>query len=365
MKKKRSLITASLCTLALLAGCSPSSDTGTYSKYVKLGEYKGLAINKVKTEVTDDMIQEEIDFALEENATYNDITDRAAKEEDTVNINYDTKIDGASVEDLSGEDFDLVIGEGYLFEELETGLVGMNTGDTKDITATVTEDYGEEYAGKNAVITVTLKQIQEISLPEYNDAFVESISDFKTTAEYEEDLKNSLMKSQEENNTYAAGSDALLQVIGNSAIEGYPEELYAKSKESYDAMNAAYAEMFGMDISDFEMSEEETKQAITDIVNEEMIITTIAEKENLTVSDEDVSAYIKANYESYGYESAEEYEADYTKEETSAELLKEKVQAFLLDNAKITEVTEEEYYNSQEDLIDDDINLEENESDEE
>lgn len=358
MKKKLSLLTVGVCALALLAGCSSSS--GTYDKYVKLGDYKGLEVTKIKSEVTDELLEEEISYVLEENSEYKDITDRGAQEGDSVNIDFNGTIDGESFDDGSAEDFDLVLGEGYLLDDLEAGMVDMKTGETKEISVTFPEDYDEELVGKEAVFSVTMNSIQEVIVPEYNDEFVAGISDFSTTAEYEEDLKNTLLETQEADNTYSAATDALALAIANAEISGYPEELYAKCETQYDEMNASFAEMLGVDVADMEGTEEEKKEAVTDLVHEEMVSTAIAEKEKLSVSDAEYKEYLENNYEDYGYASAEEFETDYTKEGLMDEIIKSKVQEFLLENAKITEVSEDEYYADEEDASDetDDMNVE-------
>ena len=317
MKRKLLLLTTSVCAIGLLAGCSSK---GTYSEYLTLGEYKNLDLKVIKTEITDDMIDDEIETLLEDNATYTPITDRAAEEGDIVNIDYTGTIDGAEFDGGSMEDFDLEIGSGYLMEDLESAL-------------------GDVYKRQ-----------------EYNDEFVASISDYATTAEYEEYLKNELYTSTEADNRQTAGTEALSLVAENSTFNGYPQELYDSCKEEYDAMNQMYAEMFGIDVADMEMDEEDTKAIIEEMVNEKMLCTTIAEKEKIKVSDEEYKQYLEDNYEIYGYASAEEYEESETKEAIMDSILTEKVQEFLLENAKVTEVSEDEYYDSEdEDLEDEDL----------
>ena len=118
--------------------------------------------------------------------------------------------------------------------------------------------------------------------------------------------------------------------------------------------------MLGLDVSDFEGTEEETKAAVESMVYEDMVITSIAEKEKLTVSDDEYQKYVEDNLDTYGMSSVEEFESTYSKDSVMEELLREKVQKLLLDNAKITEVSEEDYYqeyeggeeSSTEDVID-------------
>ena len=146
----------------------------------------------------------------------------------------------------------------------------------------------------------------------------------------------------------------------NSTFKGYPDDLYNTCKDLYDQTNQAYAEMLGLDVSDFEGTEEETKAAVESMVYEDMVITSIAEKEKLTVSDDEYQKYVEDNLDTYGMSSVEEFESTYSKDSVMEELLREKVQKLLLDNAKITEVSEEDYYqeyeggeeSSTEDVID-------------
>lgn len=335
------------CTAALLlSGCSSSS---TYGKYMTLGEYKGLEVTKIKSEITDEVLDEELEYTLEDNAEYTEV-DRAAKDGDMVNIDCQSTLDGELLEDASMEGADLELGQGYLegdiLEGAEEELIGMKAGETKDVDLTIPEDYfyDEELAGKKIQVSLTMNTVYEVYRPELTDEFVASISEYDTVDAYKEALRQSLLESTEENNAYTAGSDALIQVVQNSTFKGYPDELYNECKEILDQTNAAYAEMFGMDVEDFAMSDEDTKETVESMVYEDMVVTAIAEKEKLSVSDDEYTEYIQNNLENYGMSSLEEFEATYSKESVMDELLREKVQNFLLDNATITEVTEDEYY---------------------
>ena len=209
MKRKVLLLATAICTVSLLAGCSEkdgsteSSATGanasteSYEEYVTLGEYKGLDVQLIKAEVTDDMVDDEIDMLLEDNAVYTPISDRGAAEGDTVNINYTGKIDGQEFDGGSAEDFELELGSGYLLDDLESQIVGMKSGETKDLNVSVPADYiedtvEEDAPDKDAVFTVTVNSVSEKSLPEYSDEFIAGVTDYKTTAEYEEGTKKEL-----------------------------------------------------------------------------------------------------------------------------------------------------------------------------
>ncbi|MCI9516295.1 MAG: trigger factor [Lachnospiraceae bacterium] len=378
MKRKVLLLATAICTVSLLAGCSEkdgsteSSATGanasteSYEEYVTLGEYKGLDVQLIKAEVTDDMVDDEIDMLLEDNAVYTPISDRGAAEGDTVNINYTGKIDGQEFDGGSAEDFELELGSGYLLDDLESQIIGMKSGETKDLNVSVPADYiedtvEEDAPDKDAVFTVTVNSVSEKSLPEYSDEFIAGVTDYKTTAEYEEGTKKELLASLESDNRSTAGMDALSQVMENSTFNGYPQELYDSCKQEYDAMNEMYAEMLGVDVADLDTDEEETKSTIESIVNEKMVCAAIAAAENISVSDEEYQKYLEDNYALYDYASAAEYEETESKESLMNEILTEKIYNFLIDNAKITEISEDEYYGDDEDLddeyLDEDIDL--------
>ena len=120
-----------------LVGCGKSSSKYLldidYKDYAKLCEYKGVKATKIIYEVTDEAIMEEIEYGLYDYATYDPITDRGAEIGDYATIAYDMMIDGAKNEDLSSEEEEVLIGEGYLYPELEEALVGMKTGESKEV----------------------------------------------------------------------------------------------------------------------------------------------------------------------------------------------------------------------------------------
>ena len=174
MKKKVATAAIAAMTMTFLAGCS---SRGTYAKYLTLGEYKGLNVTKVKTEVTDDDVEAEIESALDENAEYTDV-DRAAKDGDQVNIDFDGSIDGEAWD--SDTDYDLVIGSEDFQPEFEEHLIGAKAGDTLEFTITLSDDYDGDYAGKDADFKVTVNAVQEINVPELNDDYCKKYTDYDT-----------------------------------------------------------------------------------------------------------------------------------------------------------------------------------------
>ena len=169
------------------------------SKYVTIGEYKGLTLDRASVTVTDDDVQAEIDYNLEEKGT--EVNDGTVEEGDSVTINFTGTIDGKEFDGGSAEDYDLVIGEGGMIDGFEDGIIGMKKGETKELDLTFPDDYYEEsVAGKPVAFKVTLQKFTRPS--ELNDEWVAANTEYKTVDEYRAAVKKEL----EENETKSADS---------------------------------------------------------------------------------------------------------------------------------------------------------------
>ena len=288
MRKKIVLGLAAVMMVAGLTGCgnkNPYIENITYSDYVKLCDYKGVEASKVTYEVTEDEVQEAINEDLYEYVTYDEITDRAAQNGDCANITYTTMIDGEESENYSGEGEDIVIGEGYIFPEVEEALVDMNTGDKKKVDVEISDDYAyeEDDVGKKATVEIALNEISQENMPELNDDFVKENTDYKNKAEYEEAKRKELEQSKEDEYRSASVQEIMEFLLDNCEFNGYPDDLYKQCEENYNNENAYNAAMWDMELSEFEealgLDEETKKQEIETSVNAELIIGAIAQAE--------------------------------------------------------------------------------------
>ena len=311
-----------------------------------LGEYKGLPVEYIIPEVTDEDVEMYIQGEIEENAEYKDVTDRPAQEGDNVNIDFKGTVDGQEFDGGSGEDYDLVLGNGEFLEDFEANLVGKKSGETVTFTTTFPEDYDEELGGKEVEFTVTIHSISEINVPEYNDAYVASVSDCKTVAEYEAQKKEEILESEKENSALEAGEEALSQAVGNATLTGYPQELYdtiyGEAVENYQL----FAEFMGMEYEEFLEeyvgSEDDLKAEALAQVNEALVVQAIAEKEGLEVQDKEYKEEAGKMMEEEGYDSLESYEEEYGKDYIMRQLLRNKVVDFLYSSAKVSEVSSDD-----------------------
>ncbi len=383
MKRKNYLLaTAVVLGLAVFAGCGgkkqdstgeanvgnteepsegaqdESAGTGnSVDEYVTLGEYKGLPVEYLIPEVTDEDVEMYIQGELEENAEYKDITDRPVQDGDSVNIDFTGKIDGEEFEGGSGEDYDLLLGNGEFLEDFEANLIGKNSGETVTFNTTFPEDYDEELGGKEAEFTVTINSISEVVIQEYNDAYVASVSDCKTTAEYEAQKKEELLESEKENSLLEAGESALSQAVENAQVTGYPQDLYDTLYTEAEENYKLFAEFMGMEYEDFlaeYIGTDDLGDEVLEQVNETLVVQAIAQKEGLEVKDADYEAEANKMAEVEGYDSLESYEEDYGKDYIQRQLMRNKVLNFLYESAEVSEVTQDqiEFEEGEEDLED-------------
>ncbi len=365
MKKIIALLLVGVMVVSSLTACKGGVGKSSkylldikYSKHVKLCDYKGVEATKVVYDITDEDVMEEIEYGLYDYATYDPVTNRGIEVGDYATITYTTTIDGQVNEDFSGEDEEILVGEGYLYPELEDALVGMKTSEEKEVKVEMTEDFADEgLVGKEATVQVTVKSISVENLPEYNLEFVKENTEFDSMEEYEASVKESLKTSKQEEYKYLAVEEIFAYLSDNSEFDGYPEELYTKCEKMYNESNEYYASMYGMELDEFlEMfgiDEAAKKEEIIASVNFELVVGAIAQAEGIDCTEKEVKEYVEEVYLDYGYDSPEAFLEDYSEDEIGGELIYQKVSDFLYENAKFVEISEEEYLAQEEAMYDD------------
>ena len=163
---------------------------------VELGEYKGVEIEKVSAEVTEEDVAAEIKKVQEQNSR--EVTvDRPAKNGDTVMIDYEGSVNGELFDGGSAEGYGLVLGSNSFIPGFEDQLVGASAGSDVDVHVTFPEAYhAEDLAGKEALFKVKVHEVKAKEYPIVDDEFAQDVSDFDTLDEYKEDLKKSLAEKK-------------------------------------------------------------------------------------------------------------------------------------------------------------------------
>lgn len=330
--------------VASMAGCGKSSKSAT--DYVKLGDYKNLEVDLTVKTVTDEEVQSQIDSDLKDNSTNEEVTDRTAVQDgDIVNLNMTATVDGEDFENGDVDDYDYTLGSNEYGEEFNTGLIGKNKGEQFELTATLPEDYeNDTYAGKSAVFKITINSIKKEVVPEFNDEFVKKVSDdCKTTDEYREYVRKDLQKTEDDNNLTSAKDDLLSSAVANAKVSGCPDKLYNLYYNQMTNDYTNYASQWGMDFDSFitnymGMDLDAFKDFVLDQVYEMEVVKTIATKEKIKVTSDEYKKNVKKIVEDNGWDSVDELEDSYSKEYLENSMLKDEVEDFLYDNAKVTKV---------------------------
>ena len=319
----------------------------TVSDYVTLGDYKGVKVSVDAAVVTDEYLDSYIDYVLQSNMLTTEVTDRPVQEGDIVNIDYEGKIDGVAFDGGTAEGYDLAIGSGSFIDGFEDGLIGAETGETRDVEVTFPEDYhGTDVAGKDAVFTVTVNSISVETLPELTDEFVQGLGvGAETVEEYRQYAYDLLMEEQQANHDAEAEMAVLETVMNNAKLQDPPEDMTNRYySRLIDNMNY-YASMYGYDLETFlslnGTSEETIMESAGNAAKQLITMQAIAEAEGMEVTDEELDEEIEANAVSMGYEDADAYREALDVEGYREYMLTEKVLDFLLENAEVVDVEPE------------------------
>jgi trigger factor len=312
---------------------------------VELGEYMGISADKknYRTKVAD--IDAEVKAAREKNARMVNVEDRAVKKGDFTVIDYEGFVDGVAFSGGKGENHNLEIGSGQFIPGFEEALVGAKIGVEKEINVTFPEEYhAEELKGKPAVFKVTVKSIQVKELPELNDEFAKDVSEFDTLEEYKADIKAKLDKANADKTAAEFEGNVIKEVVDASKVE-IPQCMIDSAIEdmmrdfSYRLSSQGlsleqYMQFTGMTPDAFK---DQYKEQAEERVKSNLVITEIAKKENIEVTDEDVENELKNMAEIYGMEldKLKEFIKDGEKENLKEELKLKKAVTLIVGAAKV------------------------------
>lgn len=353
MKRK---ITAILLMIAMTAvicvGCAETGDWELFDydlkKYVTVGQYMGLPAVSYEFSFTQEDLEAGIAEILSSYSELVEVTDRAVKTGDTVNIDYEGFFDDVAFEGGTGTGYNLEIGSGGFISGFEDGLIGAETGQTLTVEATFPDPYttNPDYAGKTAKFIVTINSISENVTPEYNEDFLaEHFPDYATFEEFEAYVRT----ASEENFNYEMEMDIIDQVWGqvmaNSSTIKYPEREYNKFFDEDMEYYENYCQSnFLMPLEDYLVEYEYTTldefketigAGIKSYIDEQLVFLYIVRAEKLELSDEE----FEAGLEQYGADlsmTRESLITNYGEDYLRNNIHWEKVLRYLVDNAVVT-----------------------------
>lgn len=151
----------------------------------KLGQYKGIEVDKQEVKILAADVNAEIDRVREQNSRIMTVDDREIEMNDIAVIDYEGFLDGVPFEGGKGEDYSLTIGSHTFIDTFEDQLIGKKPGDEVDVNVTFPEEYhSEELKGKPVTFKVVIKEVKVKELPEADDEFASEVSEFETMKEY-------------------------------------------------------------------------------------------------------------------------------------------------------------------------------------
>ncbi|MGN1051344.1 MAG: trigger factor [Acutalibacteraceae bacterium] len=193
---------------------------------VDIKDYKGIEVTKKSTEVTEELIDEEIDKIRDRNSRMVTVDDRPAEKGDTVVIDFEGFLDGEPFDGGKAENHNLLLGSNQFIPGFEDQIEGHSTGDEFSINVTFPEDYqAEDLKGKETEFKIVLHEIKKKELPEVDDEFVKDVSEKDTVEEYREELKGEIATRLEDESKKDL-EDQLVNALCEKLEGEIPEQMY-------------------------------------------------------------------------------------------------------------------------------------------
>ena len=277
---------------------------------VKLGKYKGVAVDKADLNVTDEEVDAEVNKERENNARNIEVTDRPVKDGDMTVLDFEGFVDGVAFGGGKGENYPLTIGSGAFIPGFEAQLVGAEINKETEVNVTFPEDYqAEDLRGKAAVFKCTIKEIKEKELPELDDEFAGEVSEFDTLEEYKADVKAKLTEKKEKDAKEAKEAAVIEAIVNDSDMEIPDAMVETQQRQMMDEF-AQRIQMQGLSMeqylqftgASYERMIEQVKPQAEKRIKSRLVLEAIAKAENIEASEEDYEQELKAMAEAYQME---------------------------------------------------------------
>ncbi|MBO5324778.1 MAG: trigger factor [Lachnospiraceae bacterium] len=311
---------------------------------VKLGKYKGIKVDKVTVEVTEEEVNEAIETERKNSARTVSVEDRPIKDGDTTVIDFEGFVDGVAFEGGKGENYPLTIGSHSFIDTFEEQLIGKSINDEVEVNVTFPEDYhAEELKGKPALFKVTIKEIKENQLPELDDEFAEEVSAYDTFAEYKESVKKNLEEKKEADAKNAKEEAVVEAIIADAEME-IPEAMIATQQRQMVDEFAQRLAMQGLSMEQYSQFTGMTAAAMMEQVKPQaekriksrLVLEAVVEAEKIEVSDAEYEEELAKMAEAYKMEveQIKEIMDDERAVEMKKDMAIQKAVEFVVANAK-------------------------------
>lgn len=310
---------------------------------VTLGEYKGLEVEEFDATVTDEDVAKELETLQSRQAELVVKEEGTAELGDTVVLDFEGFVDGEAFEGGKAENHSLELGSGSFIPGFEEQLVGLATGESKDVEVSFPEEYhAAELAGKPAVFKVTLHEIKGKELPALDDEFAKDVDDEVETLDA---LKEKIRTRLEDSKKHEAEHhlrDSLVEKAAENAQVEIPEVMVTSEVNRMLQEFEQRLQMQGMNLELYFQFSGQDENALREQMKEEAVnrvrvaltLEAIAKAENIEASDEDVNAELEKMAGMYNMTVDNIKQALGGLEGIKGDLQKQKAVEFLIENKK-------------------------------
>ena len=317
---------------------------------VILADYAVTADKYIYT-VTDEEVDEEVEYLVDEYAEYNEV-DRAAQEGDYVWVALTATSDGEELEVFTKSDeYEIPLDGEYYGEEFDEHLIGSSVGDKLEFSVTYAEDdENADYPGMTVDYTVKVLGVSEEIVPELTEAFIQDELGYESEEDMREQIKSELEETNESDSEYEYREAIMEQYIKNCEFVDYDEDVYQLYYADAVAGYEEYVDMFeGVESVEeiyefFGMTEDDVKQEALDNMYRTIVVDAISQVENIELTDEIFDERAARYAEEYEYDSVEDLLSDYDEDSLRYWIQDDLVLDFLESYATANEVEYEDEY---------------------
>ena len=290
---------------------------------VELGDYKNLGIVKTVDEVTEDDVMADIERARDRAARYTEITDRPAKLDDQVNLDYAGFVGEEQFEGGTAQGHDLVLGSGQFIPGFEDQLVGASVGQELDVKVTFPEQYhADNLAGKEAVFKCKINSIREKEMPALDDDFVKEASETANTVEeYKAEIREKLEKQADQRAENVFENDVLQKVVEGAKID-IPEAMIEEQVNNMIRDMEMRLMYQGMRLDDYLKYTGQTREDLSEMYHDEaerrvrtqLTLEEVRKVENIEADETDIDEEMQ-NFAVNTRKSLEDFKAGLTEDD--------------------------------------------------
>lgn len=317
-----------------------------------LADYKGMEVERHPVTVEEAEVDQVISSEQQKNAVIRPV-ERAAKEGDTVQIDYAGSVDGVAFEGGTAEKQQLELGSGSFIPGFEEQIVGHKAGESFDVNVTFPEKYhAEDLAGKDAVFEVVLHEVQEKDIPEADDDFAQDVSEYDTMKEYRDAIRKDLQEKAEERDLNRRQNDALAKLaeisdvkVPQSMIDDQVEVEIRNMANQLQQMGLSFDQYLQYSGQSIDMMRANYTPMARARVAGDLVLGSLVEEQKFEATEEEIADEMKEIAQTYGAQDPEDFirrMKEMNQEELVADdIRKKKALDYLLEQVKWVDAPEE------------------------